>query len=130
RASPKRRQERWIRRGMGRTEGPPNGAIAIGGNWRAFPPMRSCTGRKRDEPISHHQLKYAHAPFGRRDARRGIGDPQKALSTTVPLLPRTGTSKSIVRFDILSRVAACFCPADVPAYTASHAPPAPVLKRA
>ena len=91
--------------------------------------MRSCTGRKRDEPISHHQLKYAHAPFGRPDARRGIGDPQKALSTTVPLLARTGTSKSIVRFDILNRVAARFCPADVPTYTASHAPAAPVMKR-
>ena len=70
--------------------------------------MRSCTGRKRDEPISHHQLKYAHAPFGRPDAKHGIGDPQKALSTTVPLLARTGTSKSIVRFDTVSRVAARF----------------------
>jgi len=117
------------RKGIRRTEAPPNGAIATavtGGLSRAMrsSPAGNVTSR------SHHQLKYAHAPFGRPDARRGIGDPQKALSTTVPLLPRTGTSKSIARFDTVSRVAARFCPADVPTYTASHARAAPVLKRA
>src|SRR3954451_12868331 len=50
--------------------------------------FRQAKGARR--PESHD------VPFGRPDARRGIGDPQKALSTAVPLLPRTGTSKSIL----------------------------------